>query len=92
MRDSLSQSKNIINATGPGSNPRGTQPYRRMIQRKLLQPHELAGIVVDFRTLQVISPKTGKNPKIFALGGVTAGDYFSYRTYRNGGPTSLRSI
>lgn len=69
--------KNIINATGPGSNPRRTQPYERMIEKKLIQPHALAGIAVDYKTLQVISPRMGKNPKIFALGGVTAGDYLA---------------
>ena len=69
--------KTIINATGPGSNPRRTQPYERMIEKKLIQPHELAGIAVDCKTLQVISPRMGRNPRIFAIGGVTAGDYLA---------------
>jgi uncharacterized NAD(P)/FAD-binding protein YdhS len=68
---------NVINATGSGTDLTQVPLLKNMLKSGLISKHELGGIRVNSRTLQVIDKTGVMSPHIYAMGDLVKGACFT---------------
>ena len=69
------ETNHLFNATGPGYNIRHQPLFTNMLNQGLIRQHPLGGIDVKPETLQVFNSQKQLNPRLFAIGELTRGNY-----------------